>query len=50
MHSFSRLTPLGNNISKCFKAQKKSFCFSASEVSKKDSFDAFLQVTIKFVN
>ncbi len=48
MHSFSRLTPLRNNVSKCFKAQNKAFCFYASEVTKKDTFDAFLQVTIFF--
>ena len=49
MHSFSRLTPLRNNVSKFFKAQNKSFCFYASEVTKKDSFEAFVQVTIKFI-
>lgn len=46
MHSFSRLNTLRNNVSKCLKAQSKSFCFYASEVTKKDSFDAFLQVTV----
>jgi len=50
MHSISRLIPLRNNVSKCFfKAQNKNFCFYANEVTKKDSFDAFLQVTINFI-
>lgn len=50
MHSFSRLTPLRNNVSNILKAQNKNFCFYASEVTKKDTFDAYLQVTIKIIN
>lgn len=48
MHSFSRLTPLRNHISKSFASQKRNFCFMNSEVIKKDSFDAYLQVKYLF--
>lgn len=48
MHSFSRLTPLRINVFKCFRAQNKSFCYSASEITKRDSNDAFLQVMVNF--
>jgi len=44
MHSISRLNPLKNHISKSFSAQKRNFCFFGTEVTKKDQFNAFLQV------